>query len=158
MAEQVQALVQRFEQVNAEVIALVEGCDDQQWQTEVPEEQRTVAVVAHHVAGAYPAVAGWVTSLAHGRAVETTMEQIDQINEAHKAKYAHVRREEVRDLLKRNGATAIEAITALDEQQLDSGAMMGPAGREVTARQLIKSVLIGHAAAHLATMRRAIEQ
>jgi hypothetical protein len=158
MAETVQALIQRFEQVNGEVVAFVEGCDEQQWQTEVPEEQRTIAVVAHHVAGAYPAVAGWVTSLAHGQAVETTMEQIDQINAAHKARYAQVSREEVSALLKRNGATAIAAITALDEQQLDAGAMMGPSGREVTARQVIRSVLLGHAANHLAAMRRALGQ
>jgi hypothetical protein len=156
MAARAQALTQRFEQVNGEIIAFVDGCDDQQWQTVVPEEQRTVAVMAHHVAGAYPVIVGWITSLAQGQPVEITMEQIDQANAIHKQRYAQVTREEVSGMLRRGGAAAATAVAALDDQQLDSRAMMGPAGRELTARQVIEYVLVAHTANHFANMRRAV--
>jgi hypothetical protein len=114
--------------------------------------------MAHHVAGAYPVIVGWITSLAQGQPVEITMEQIDQANAIHKQRYAQVTREEVSGMLRRGGAAAATAVAALDDQQLDSRAMMGPAGRELTARQVIEYVLVAHTANHFANMRRAVGQ
>jgi hypothetical protein len=159
MSERAEALARRFEQINGEVIAFVERCDDAAWQTEVLEEQRTVAVVAHHVASAYPAVTGWITSLAAGQPVAITMERIHELNARHKAHFAHPTQAEVLDLLRDGGAAAAQAVRALDDQQLDTRAAFGPAGnRPLSAAQVAEYVLITHPTGHLTAMRQALGQ
>src|SRR5579862_9491209 len=152
MTERATALADRFEQINGEVIAFAEGCDDATWQTEVPDEQRTVGVVIHHVVGAYPVVIGWVTSLAAGQPVETTMAQIDHLNARHKERFPQPDRAETIALARRNGATAAQFIRSLDDEQLDRKAPFGPGGgRPMNAAQVAEYVFIGHPTHHLAS-------
>jgi hypothetical protein len=156
MSDRGQALAERFEKVNGDVMAFVEGCDDVAWQTMVPEEERTVGVVAHHVASAYSAVNGWITSLAADQPVEITMEQIHQLNERHKARFAHPERTQVTELLRRDGAALAQTVRELDDQELDAKAHFGPANRPLRAAQVAEYVLISHPTDHLANMRKAL--
>lgn len=156
MSDRAEALAQRFEQVNGELIAFIEGCDDAAWQTEIPEEQRTVAVVAHHVASAYPVVVGWIASVAAGQPVEITIERIDELNERHKTRFAHPTQADVLDLLRGNGAAGAEAVRALDDDQLDRQARFGPADRPLSTAEVVEYVFIRHPTSHLATMRQAL--
>lgn len=159
MSERAQALAERFEQINGEMIAFAEGCDEATWQTLVPEEQRTVGVVIHHVVSAYPVVGGWITSLAAGQPVAITREQIDHLNDRHKERFAHPDRGEVVTLLRSNGAAASEFIRSLDDAQLDGKAPFGPAGgRPLSAARVAEEVYIGHPSGHLAGLRKALGQ
>ena len=58
MSERAEALAKRFEQVNDELIAAVEGCSDEQWRKTCSGEQWSVAVTAHHVAPS-PLMPAW---------------------------------------------------------------------------------------------------
>ena len=66
MGKRAEALATRVEQGARELIAFVEGCSDAEWQTYVPDEDRTVGVLVHHVASAYPVELDVIKTLASG--------------------------------------------------------------------------------------------
>ena len=51
MAERAEALAEKFEQTNNDVISMVESASDGQWKAICADEGWSVGVVAHHVAG-----------------------------------------------------------------------------------------------------------
>ncbi|MBF6591725.1 MAG: DinB family protein [Ktedonobacterales bacterium] len=157
MSERARELAERFEQLNTQVIALVEGCTEEQWRAECPGEGRSVAVVAHHIAAAYPEIVTWMVNLAAGQPVTMTMAQVDQLNARHAAHFAHCTQAEVADLLRRNGADAVAVVGGLSDEQLDRAAPAAIAGGQtVSAAQLAKHGLSGHTKGHLTTLRTAL--
>ena len=66
MSEQALALAQRFEQTNDEAIRVVDGCGEDEWRAHHAAENRTVNVLAHHIAIGHQAIVGWVQSRIFG--------------------------------------------------------------------------------------------
>src|SRR5690349_8959713 len=58
--------VAQFEAVNADLIAAVEGCTDEQWRRQCEEEGRTIGVVAYHVSATNEAFARMLGAIASG--------------------------------------------------------------------------------------------
>jgi hypothetical protein len=159
MSQRAEELADRFERMNEEMIAFVEACTDEQWQRVIPGEKRTVGVVAHHVASAYPAIMRWVMSLAAGKPIEMHLEEIDQANELHAARHGSPSKGEVADLLRTNGAAAAQEVRAISDAQLDQTAHVELSAQgPLSARQMIRHVLIGHAENHLAELRQGLAQ
>jgi hypothetical protein len=158
MSERAGALASRFEAENDGMIATVEGCSDSQWQMICAGEQRPVAVVAHHVAAAYKVVCGWVETVATGQTLpELTHAKIDEINAKHATRFASPTRDDTLALLRSGGAAAASMVRGFSDEQLDrTGTMPLFDGYTLTAEQVIKRVLIGHARGHHADIVRTL--
>lgn len=156
------SLADKFEQINGEVVAFVRACPAEQWQSVTDSEGWPLAVVAQHIAASYRVIGSWVRTLAAGQPVAMTMDDINAGNEqmrqhaqSHPDAYAQ---EGVIAALERNAAETSALVRALTDAQLDSQAHFGPAGRPLTAEQVIKYVLFVHPRDHLASMRAALGQ
>ena len=64
MSKRAQALADRLEQGAQELITFAEQMSDDEWKVVRPGDGRTVGVIAHHVASAYPVEMGLVGKLA----------------------------------------------------------------------------------------------
>ncbi len=155
MAESAGELAERFERINDEVIAVVAGCSDEQWQTLVPDEGRTVGVVCHHVGGGYRFLTQLVQALSTSAAgPPVDMEAIHAANAQHMERYASCTKDEALALLRRNGGVARAVVEALTDEQLDrQGRLVLYGDRPVTARLVIERRLIDHPLSHLKGIR-----
>ncbi len=158
MGEQAQAYAEKFERINREIIDLVAGLTDEQWQQICPGENWSVGVAAHHIAVSHAGITDWVVRVATQQPVTTTHDQVNTINEKHARGETRYTREATLDLLEKNGAAAVQAVRSLDDNQLNNAAPFAPAGEGKVrkCRTVIEYVLIGHPAEHLQSIRKAL--
>ena len=148
-----ESLAARFEQVNAEVIATVEGLTEAQWAATTPEERWTVAVTAHHVATAYPPITRIVEKVIAGGTLPNFREGLDERNQRHAQEFATCDRQETLALLRDNGARAAAFLRGLDDAQLERSAELF--GCLWSASDVVERILLGHPRNHLASIQRA---
>lgn len=155
MSERAKALAQQLEHANQALIATIEGLSDAQWRAKTPGDGRSVGVVAHHVATSHKSVAGLVGAIAHGKAIPAlTMDMIHAGNAAHATQHADCTKAETLALLRESGAAAVTTVRGLSDADFDRTATL-PMGA-ITVTKLVEMVLIGHAADHHGSIRRAI--
>lgn len=154
------ALADQFDQIRGEVVDFVRACPPDQWRTVTDSEGWPLAVVANHIALSYSVQAGWIRSLAHGEPVSMTMDDIHEGNERARGHaeqrpdaYSH---EAVIARLEGNGQETSATIRALTDAELQLQAPFGPAGRPLSAGQVIKHVLLVHTRDHLESMRASL--
>jgi hypothetical protein len=155
MSEQAQGLAQQFEQTNEEAIGVVEGCTEGQWHAHHPGENRTVNVLAHHIAVGHQIIAEWVQGMATGQQLPAlTMDSFTEPNAQHARQYAQVTKSEVIAALQQQGAAAARLVRGLGDEQLERvGELLG---RRWRTRDVIEHVLIGHVRNHLGSIREAL--
>jgi uncharacterized damage-inducible protein DinB len=148
MGQRSQALAEQFEQANRQMVATVERCTDAQWKSKMSGEERSVGVVAHHVAQSHEGIASIVKLIATGQPMPPmTMNTIHQMNAEHAKQYASVGKDETLALLRKNAAAAAATVRGLSDEQLDRSApVLG--GPPMTAQQMVERVLIGHVVDH----------
>jgi hypothetical protein len=152
-----EAYATRFEAVNEEVIALVAGCPDERWRLKCVNEERSVAVVAHHIAEVNGAFAGMVERLASGETYtpNVSWEVIHESNAKHAREHAAVGKEEVLEGLRANGAAIARQLRSLADEGYDR--IAGTFGdNELTVGQVAEFVVIGHTAEHLGSIRATV--
>jgi hypothetical protein len=150
----VAAFVAQFEAVNADLVALVEGCTDEQWRRRCEDEGRTIGVVAYHVSATNEAFARMLGALASGQSYspKSSMADIHQHNAQQARDNADVGKPGVLDGLRRNGAAIVETLRGLGDEQLDKVAgVFG--GNELTIEQVIAYVIVGHTREHRDSIR-----
>ncbi len=147
-------LAQKFEQANAAVIAAVEACGEEEWQSTTSEEGWTAAALAHHIAEYHALISGLVTHVGVGSYESTlTAEQLDAMNAARATEFSATSKGTVIDLARQNGAGAASALRAMSESQLAATADFF--GQNTTAAELVENLLIGHALTHLQSFKSA---
>ena len=120
MSDQAQALGHQFEQANADTIRVVEDCPAERWQAHHPGENRTVNVLAHHIAVGHQIIAEWVQGMATGQQLPAlTMDSFTEPNAQHARQYAQVTKPEVIAALQQQGAAAAGVVRGLSEEQLE---------------------------------------
>src|SRR6266536_5898179 len=120
MSERARALADDFERVNDELIQLVEELSDAAWATRTDAEGWPVAVVARHIAGAHAFIGRRVRALTEGQPLPSMPPGgIDAQNARDAEQYLNVSRDEVLELLRRNGAEAAALVRGLSDEQLD---------------------------------------
>ena len=155
MGERAQALANRFEEANREIVSAVEKCSDAEWRTKCAGETWSVGVVTHHVAESHAGIERIIQTIAAGQSLPgVTTEMIDQRNAQHAEQHATCAKQETLDLLRKNGASAAATVRGLTDEQLQrSGTLRaGP----MRAEQVIEGILIGHVKGHTASIRSAI--
>lgn len=151
----VQALVDRFERENNELISIVEKLSDAQCRTRSTSEGWPLLVLAHHVAVDHAIIAEIARSIAAGQTrAPITFAMLDQMNAKHAEEHADCTKTETIDLLRRNGRLAETIIGALSDNLLDRTAIVFAGAPPMSAKQLIETILIDHIVEHRASMLR----
>jgi DinB superfamily len=140
---------------NAEFVAFIATCTDEEWGRICAAEGWPVGVVAHHIAWGHEVSAGWIRTIRSGRDVPGSPEAHNAGNAAKAAEMAGVSRDEVIQIANRNlnGLTAL--LRSLTAEDLSKSATFGPgAGMEMSVDQLAGAR--GHLDRHLGSIRAAV--
>jgi hypothetical protein len=149
--------VAQFEAVNADLIATVEGCTDEQWRQQCEDEGRSAGVIAYHVAATNEAFAQMLGALASGQiySPKSSMAEIHAHNAQQARDNANVGKAEVLEGLRQHGAAIVQTLRSLGDDQLDKVAgIFG--GNELTIGQVIEYVVVGHTREHRDSIRAGI--
>ena len=159
MSKRAQALADRVEQGARELMAFVENCSEEEWQAIVPVEERSVGVLVHHVASAYPVEMDLVKVLASGQAVvDVTWDMVDSMNAGHADKQASCTKEEALELIQRNSTSAANDIRELSDEQLDKAAPVSLHwDAPLTTQYFVEQHPLSHPFAHLESIRDALK-
>lgn len=151
-------LADRLEQGARALGELVRSLTDAQWQTVIPEDGRTVAVVVHHVASVYPVELHLAQTVASGHPItDLTMDDVHAMNARHAAEFAAIAREAALELLERNSAAAADAIRALKEEELARAAPVSLyADAPLTCQFLLEDHAVRHSYHHTAAITRSL--
>ena len=149
-----EAYAARFAAANDEIIALVEGCTAAQWRQTCFDEERSVAVVAHHVGAVNGAFAGMVARLAAGETYSPKADwgKIHEANAQHAREYAAVEKAEALGLLRSNGEAIVAQLRAIPDATYDQHAG-NFGGNDMSVAQVTEFVVIGHTASHLVSIK-----
>src|SRR5262245_36800368 len=158
MGERTEALARRIEHGARHLLAAAEGFSDAAWRTPCAGENRTVGVLVHHVASAYPAEVRFITAVAAGQPMsEVTWAMVDQGNARPAALHAECDQAQTLELLRRNSAAAAAAIRALDDTALERTASTPLHWQApLTVQYLIEQHPIAHPYIHLESIRAAL--
>ena len=69
MSKRAEAIADRIDQVTEALAGYVESLSEAEWQTVVPNEERTVAALVRHVADVFPFFIDWARALAEGKPI-----------------------------------------------------------------------------------------
>lgn len=148
-------LADRLEQGADALASFASTLTAEEWRTRAPHDGRTVGVLVHHVASAYPIEIEMAQTVASGRAVTgVTWDDIHAMNAAHAAAHAAVTREAAIDLLQRNSRAASAAVRALTNADLAQAAQVSLyADAPVTCQFVLEDHAVRHSYHHLARLR-----
>jgi len=151
-------IADQIERANLELIQVVRGCSEEQWRTLCNDEgdNRTVAVIAHHVAHGHQQNQDWLDTALGGGEVKITLAEQDLLNAQQADTYHDVAREETIRLLEGNGARFTARVAALSDEELARTAFHTGAGRDFTVDQYAY-LDYRHVTGHLATIRQALD-
>lgn len=160
MNEKSNALADRLEQGSRALADFASALTDEEWQTPIPHDGRTIGVVVHHVASVYPIEIGLAQTIAGGKpVVGVTSEVIDQMNAAHAEEHRDVTREEALVLLRRNSAAAAAAIRNLTEEDLGRAAPVSLySDAPLTCQFVLEDHAVRHSYHHFALIRAALTE
>jgi uncharacterized damage-inducible protein DinB len=160
MSETANVLADRIQQGARELAALAESLSDEEWQTTIPGDGRSVAVLVHHVASVYPIEVDLARTLASGKPIEgITQQVVDQMNAEHAQDRADVSPQEALELLRRNSQAAAEAIGQFSDEELQRAASISlNAGAPLTTQFWIEDHPLRHSFHHLANIRAALDR
>lgn len=153
-----QALTDRFDAFNQDLITFVESCSTADWQQITPAEGWPVGVTARHIGvGHYPLVA-WVKLIVDGEAIpEVTMEAINQINDQHAIDHRDCTKTEVLEILRTNIAETSDYLASLDDAALARQTYVPLFDADYNAGDLFQFLLIDIANTHLDSMKAAVK-
>lgn len=139
---------------NAEFVAFIATCTDEEW-ARVCAETWPVGVVAHHIAWGHEVSAGWIRTIRSGKDVPGSSETHNAGNAAKAAEMAGVSRDEVIRLAHRNLNELTALLRSLADEELLQSATFGPGGgMKISLDQLAGAR--GHLDRHLGSIRAAV--
>lgn len=149
------ALAARIEQGAEALATFVEGLTEAEWQTAVPNEQRPVSVLVHHVANLYSLEIDLAQQMASDKPVDgVTWDGIAQMNAQHAQDHAAVNQQETVQMLRDNSKAAADRVRAFTDEELDNAVMVSLyADAPLTAQFFIEDHALRHSFHHLANIK-----
>jgi uncharacterized protein (TIGR03083 family) len=159
MGARADALARQFEGKAQDAAAEIEKIGEGDWKKVTEAEKWTVGVTAHHLAGAFEAVAGIATRLAAGQSMgDFNRAMLDEMNARHAREHAGATKAETVALFRKGAATAAATIRGLSDEQLDrSGTIFGDVPA-MTVEQFLTGALIRHIDEHTGSIRTTIQR
>ena len=152
MNTRTQQLFAQFEAANQAVIAAIKDYSPAEWAKIPTDEQRSIGVLAYHIAEGYPTIFGLAQLIAQGQPLPPlTFEMIHLGNAQQAVMYANADQAGALALLQRNGTLVGEQLRALTDEQLAQTAEIF--GQTVTAEGFIEYTLIGHIHEHASSIK-----
>ena len=146
---------QEITDANAEFVAFIATCTDEEWGRKTAAEAWPVNVVAHHIAWGHEISAGWIRIIRAGENVPGSPEAHDAANNAKAAEVANITRADVILLANRNVGRLAELLRSLAELDLSKSTAFGPGGGQpMSLDQLAGSRR--HLDRHLGSIRLAV--
>ena len=157
MTSQTQAFAAQFQANNAEYVAIVSGCSDEEWARIAPNDGRAVGMIAYHMASVQGGLAGLIEAVIAGKPTKApgSIEEIDKMNDDHARNHASALQEEVLNALSASGQAFLTQLRFLSDDDLDRSVGV-LAGNELTIGQVIRFAVIGHQREHLESIRAAL--
>jgi hypothetical protein len=152
-------LARRIEEGAASLASFVEGVSQAEWRAPASNtDRRSIGVILHHVASAYPVEIDLARTIASGNAVtDVTWEAVAELNARHAKYHSGVTKEAALELLRRNSGGAAAAVRAFTDEELDRAAPFSLSdGAPVTAQFVIEDHAVRHSWHHLARLRTAL--
>lgn len=157
MTNQVQALAEKMEAFNREMIAFIQSVPDDKWHTICDSEQWPIGVVARHVGAAHYSVTALAKMMiAKAPLPDFSKTQIDEMNRAHATKHTDCTKEEVLSVLDNKGRQLVDYISGLWDDDLQASANIPEIGSEINVRQLFERLVLESGGEHLTSMRRTL--
>jgi len=157
MNTQTADLMSRYELALEAVLATVEPLPAAAQRRRCPEEQCSAAALAGHIAAVHEAVAGWVNVILAGDPLPPlTMADIDRTNADQAMRNDGLSKDEALARLRASGATMIEVLRGLSENDLARSAPFTLVGGEISVQTLVEQAVIAHTEQHLASLRAAV--
>jgi hypothetical protein len=155
MGHRTAELAGQFEQAVAEFCDAISGLSDAQWRALCPNEERSVGVLARHVAKAIPFEMDVFREIAAGRQPATiTRAGLAEMNAADAEGWADCDKEETLVLLRDYAEAAAAEVRGWDDAQLSrQGVYVEDIGEPWTIEQWIERILIGHIHSHWRSIR-----
>lgn len=159
MGKRANALAERIEQGAAALAAFVEVLSDDQWQTLIPNDRRTVGVLVHHVASNYSVEIDLARQIASGEPItKVTWDDVDQMNARHAQEHQDIGKEETLRLLRDSSKLAADRVREFKDEELDNAAAVSlNADAPLTAQFFIEDHALQHSFHHLANIRAALK-
>lgn len=155
MSERAEQLAQRIRAFSDEVIGVVDGCPAAAWTRRCEAEDWAAGVTARHIAAGHLELLGLVRAMVGGEALPRfTREQLVAMANEHARAHADCTREEVAELMRRNGAAMADYVAGLQDADLDRRYEF--VGREMTLQQFLETVILQSGGGHLASVKAAI--
>jgi hypothetical protein len=149
------AMAEEIADANAEFIAFVESCSDEEWRATCRAERWRVGVVAHHVAWGHERAADWVNAIRNGIPIPGSPQGHNASNAIKATQVAGISRDEVVFLARQNGDRLVAVLRSLTDEDFKRAVPFGPArGRPLSIEGLGRSHLDRHLASMRATVRR----
>jgi hypothetical protein len=160
MNEKSRALADRLEQGSRALADFAGALTEEEWQTPIPHDGRTIGVVVHHVASVYPIEVELAQTIAAGKpVVGVTSEVINEMNASHAEQNRDVTKEEALALLRRNSAAAAAAIRKLTQEDLDRAAPVSLySDAPLTCQFVLEDHAVRHSYHHFALIRAALSE
>jgi hypothetical protein len=157
MGAKSEALAKQFEAKAREATAVLEKLSDADWRKVTEAEKWTVGVTAHHLAGAFEAVAGIVTAIVSGQSRGNfTRKMLDERNAQHAKDHANCTKAETIALLGRGATAAAAVVCGLSDDQLAKSATVFTDTPPMTAEQVIMGGLINHIDEHCGSIGKTV--
>ncbi len=157
MSARAESLAKQFETKAAEATAILGKLSDADWKKVTAAEKWSVAVTAHHMAGAHEPISGIVKTVAAGQSLPNfTMDMLHANNAKHARDFANCTKAETLALHQKGVAAAAAAVRALSDAELDRSGTVLSGTPAMTAQQVVEGVLINHITEHLGSIRKTV--
>ena len=153
----VQEAVQAFEAAHQAIVGFVTDCSETDWHRVVPIEERTVAVMADHIAMGYELSVGWLRSALAGQPIPGEVGQMDVDNARDALERSGVSRAEVLELLQARSPAVLAALRSVRVEYLERRVHFGPGNMPMPVSSLV-TVATSHVTRHLEHIRAALEE
>jgi uncharacterized protein (TIGR03083 family) len=157
MAAKAEALAKQFEAKVQEATAVLERLSDADWKKTTSAEKWTVAVVAHHLAGAHEGIAGILKSVASGQSMGNfTMEMLHDMNAKHAQEHANATRADTVALHKKSAAAAATILRGLSDADLAKSGTVLKGMPPMSGEQVVSGILLNHIDEHLKSIKATV--
>jgi hypothetical protein len=130
---------------------------DDRWGARCSDEERTVGVVANHIADSYESTFGIAQLGAAGQPMpQVSWDMIHDMNARHASENGNATKEETLVLLREGGEKVKSGIAGMSDEQLDQSLALLFGSDEMTVEQLIDALVIGHVSLHLPSIKEPV--
>lgn len=148
-------MAEEITDANAEFIAFVQSCSDEEWRAISRGERWRIGVVAHHIAWGHERAADWINAIRSGSSIPGSPQAHNASNAIKAAQVVGISRDEVVFLARRNAERLVAVLRSLTDEDFERAVPFGPAGgRPLSIDGLDRRHLDRHLASMRATLRR----